>query len=188
MINKIANCIADFVCDKKMHEKNDYERAILVYGYEIILSSALSFAAVIVLGLAFCKLFEAIIFFLTFYFIRRRTGGYHADTYFKCNLIFFLNIIAVLVVISFRISFAWQVIFNVFAFIFCFLLIWMKAPIENPNKPICKSKQKKHKIIALILLGILECISVVIINQYTYSMSISLALFSVSAAMTIKTY
>lgn len=32
MINKIANCIADFVCDKKMHEKNDYERAILVYG------------------------------------------------------------------------------------------------------------------------------------------------------------
>lgn len=88
MINKIANCIADFVCDKKMHEKNDYERAILVYGYEIILSSALSFAAVIVFGVAFCKLFEAIIFFLTFYFIRRRTGGYHADTYFKCNLIF----------------------------------------------------------------------------------------------------
>lgn len=43
MINKIANCIADYVCDKKMHEKNDYERAILVYGYEIILSSALSF-------------------------------------------------------------------------------------------------------------------------------------------------
>ena len=69
MINKIANCIADFVCDKKMHEKNDYERAILVYGYEIILSSALSFAAVIVLGLAFCTLLEAIIFFLTFYFI-----------------------------------------------------------------------------------------------------------------------
>ena len=67
MINKIANGIADFVCDKKMHEKNDYERAILVYGYEIILSSALSFAAVIVLGLAFCKLFEAIIFFLTFF-------------------------------------------------------------------------------------------------------------------------
>ncbi|MFR4023672.1 MAG: accessory gene regulator B family protein [[Eubacterium] siraeum] len=188
MINKIANGIADFVCDKKMHEKNDYERAILVYGYEIILSSALSFAAVIVLGLAFCKLFEAIIFFLTFYFIRRRTGGYHADTYFKCNLIFFLNIIAVLVVISFRISFAWQVIFNVFAFIFCFLLILMKAPIENPNKPICKSKQKKHKIIAFILLGILECISVVIINQYTYSMSISLALFSVSVAMTIKSH
>ena len=107
---------------------------------------------------------------------------------FKCNLIFFLNIIAVLVVISFRISFAWQVIFNVFAFIFCFLLILMKAPIENPNKPICKSKQKKHKIIAFILLGILECISVVIINQYTYSMSISLALFSVSVAMTIKSH
>ena len=142
----------------------------------------------IVFGVAFCKLFEAIIFFLTFYFIRRRTGGYHADTYFKCNLIFFLNIIAVLVVISFRISFAWQVIFNVFAFIFCFLLILMKAPIENPNKPICKSKQKKHKIIAFILLGILECISVVIINQYTYSMSISLALFSVSVAMTIKSH
>ncbi len=187
MINSIATRIADYIC-RKTDPSDDRpdSHEIYVYGFEIIISSAVAFGIVFLIGLLTHKLPELIVFFLCFYLIRQRTGGYHADTYFKCNLIFALNIIAVALIICFETAQIYQIVFNGISFAVCSLLIFLKAPIPNPNKPIARSKRKIHKITAFTLVVIAELISVVIINRYSYSMSISLALFSVSVAMIIN--
>ncbi len=187
MINSIATRIADYICRKTdpSDDRSD-NHEIYVYGFEIIISSAVAFGIVFLIGLLTHKLPELIVFFLCFYLIRQRTGGYHADTYFKCNLIFALNIIAVAFIICFETDQIYRIAFNGISFAVCSLLIFLKAPIPNPNKPIARSKRKIHKITAFILVIIAELISVAIINRYSYSMSISLALFSVSVAMIIN--
>lgn len=187
MINAIAKRIANYVChNTESSDDKLYNYEIYVYGFEIILSSIVAFGIVLLFGLLLDKLMELIVFFLCFYFIRQRTGGYHADTYFKCNLIFTLNIAIVALIISVETAQIYQVIFNGISFAICSLLTFMKAPISNPNKPIVESKRKTFKITAFILVLISELISITIINIYSYSMSISLALFSVSVAMMIN--
>ena len=90
MITAIANRIADFIYSK--NNLSIDERDIYVYGYEIIISSSITFLLLMVTGLLFKMILEAVVFFLVFYLLRRRTGGYHANTYLKCNFIFELNI------------------------------------------------------------------------------------------------
>lgn len=84
MITAAAKHIVDFIYSKNNLPSD--ERDIYVYGYEIIISTVITFALLAITGLLFGKFIEAVAFFCVFYFLRRRTGGYHAKTYFKCNL------------------------------------------------------------------------------------------------------
>lgn len=147
MITAIANRIVDFI-----YSKNNLlvdERDIYVYGYEIIISSGITFLLLIVTGLLFGKLLEAVAFFGVFYLLRQRTGGYHADTYFKCNLIFELNVILIMIFASVNIGFWAKIVINFVSFLLCLTLTIIKAPVSNPNKPILKGMRKKHKAWAI---------------------------------------
>ena len=65
---------------------NDYEVEYYRYGIEVALSSLLNLAIIIIIGIISMHIIESLIFLIVFIFVRQVTGGYHADTYFKCNL------------------------------------------------------------------------------------------------------
>lgn len=184
MITAIANRIVDFI-----YSKNNLlvdERDIYVYGYEIIISSGITFLLLIVTGLLFGKLLEAVVFFLVFYFLRQRTGGYHADTYFKCNLIFELNVILIMILASVNIGFLAKIVINLVSFLLCLTLTIIKAPVSNPNKPIPKGMRKKHKAWAIGLAMFFEVFSIVVFDIGSISTCISLAMASTTFAMIIN--
>lgn len=184
MITAIANRIVDFI-----YSKNNLladERDIYVYGYEIILSSCITFLLLIGTGLLFGKLAEAIVFFLTFYLLRQRTGGYHADTYFKCNLIFELNVILVMIAASVDMAFYAKAGINSVSFLLYLAMAIIMAPVSNPNKPIPKEMRKKHKAWAIGLAVVFEILSIAVFNVGSISTCISLAMASTAFAMMIN--
>lgn len=184
MISALANKVADFIYSSSGLSEDD--RSIIAYGYEIIISTAITFGLLIITGLVFNKLLEIAVFFPCFYFLRQRTGGYHADTYFKCNLIFEINLIAVMLLCCIEFPPYWLLLFNILTFTACFVLILVKAPIENKNKPIPLKSRKKHKITAMVLIIIFEAVSLCIFNYYNISFCITMAMASTAVAMIIK--
>lgn len=184
MITALAHKVADFIYSSSDLSEDD--RSIIAYGYEIIISTVITFGLLIITGLVFNKLLEIAVFFLFFYVLRQRTGGYHADTYFKCNLIFEINLIIVMLLCCVEFPPNWLFLFNILTFIACFVLILLKAPIENKNKPIPFESRKKHKITAMVLIVIFEILTLCVFNYLSFSFCITMAMASTAVAMIIK--
>lgn len=62
--------------------------AIYKYGYEILISNI---SVALIVRAIFSEFIESIIFLMVFAIMRKYCGGYHANTYLKCEIIFFLN-------------------------------------------------------------------------------------------------
>ena len=88
-----------------------------------ILSSLFLFIGLI-LGLMFSQLVECIVFLIVFVTLRKYCGGYHADTYLKCNTVFAINIAIVMAILKldFEYSFAFHMMLGVLCILIYFVL------------------------------------------------------------------
>ncbi|MCM1009209.1 MAG: accessory gene regulator B family protein [Ruminococcus flavefaciens] len=168
MIEKMSGAIVNYMlkCEVISNTKEDME--YYQYGVEITVSSIINVLLILFIGLVFGNLIESVLFLLLFIPIRQYTGGYHANTYFKCNLTF-----AVLfAILLFFYRFTGEILTSYFSILIvyvCVLTIVFMCPIENPNKPIPKEKRKGHKIMAITLgtiYGITGVVLVVFANKY----------------------
>lgn len=127
------------------------------YGIEISLSSALGICLVILTGLIFFNLGDAILFLLTFIPIRMYCGGYHADSYLVCN-------ISMLCTFSITALSAKYIEVSIHAILIIVLIgtiiITTCCPVENKYKPLDDKQKKKCKIISLALLGAITAICI----------------------------
>lgn len=57
------------------------------YGFEIIFSTLIGFFITIAIGAVFRMFLVSLVYYFAFVALRQFTGGYHANTYLKCNLI-----------------------------------------------------------------------------------------------------
>ncbi|MCM1508374.1 MAG: accessory gene regulator B family protein [Ruminococcus flavefaciens] len=144
MLHKISRIITNFLISKEIIGKDEAE--IYTYGYETLLSGIIDLFITIVLGFVFKRLFASIVYFVMFVTVRMYTGGYHADSYLKCKILFIIITISVL-----GISY---IEFPLYGYVLILLLFLLTAyflcPIENPNKPIRKTEKQKYRIIGLI--------------------------------------
>ena len=79
MFKSYASKITSFLIENKEINQDDYE--VYKYGFEVIVLS---------IGLLFNKIFYSIAFLICYCPIRQFAGGYHANNYTKCLLIFIL--------------------------------------------------------------------------------------------------
>ena len=137
MIHNLSEIITNFLASKKVINENESD--IYIYGYETFFSGVIDLIITLILGILFRRLITAIVFFVMFVSVRMYTGGYHADSYLKCKMIFIGIIISVLGVTYIKFP-----LYIVFLIIALFLItVYRLCPIENPNKPL--SKQQKRK-------------------------------------------
>lgn len=90
MITSIARYVTDFLLRENVicAEYAD----LYTYGFEVIQAGAVNIMIVLFMGLLFDQLINGLIFWLAFCMLRKFCGGYHADTYLKCNLLLALNV------------------------------------------------------------------------------------------------
>lgn len=93
MITKMASKVADFFIYRNWIEKDEHE--IYRYGMEVILSFVINFCIVLICGIVFREMLYTFLFYAVFLLMRKFCGGYHADTYLKCNIVFALNLILI---------------------------------------------------------------------------------------------
>ena len=99
MINQIANRVASvFVTYGESSEENT---DIYAYAIEAIIAFLTNLIICVVISLLFGRIVEGIIFMLSFAFLRRITGGYHAKSHKICIFIFSCIVSVVMILLTF---------------------------------------------------------------------------------------
>ena len=145
MFKSYASKITSFLIENKEINQDDYE--VYKYGFEVLIA-----LIVLSIGLLFNKIFYSIAFLICYCPIRQFAGGYHANNYTKCLLIFILIFILTINTSSNVDS----QIYTLMIFIISTLSytgIFILAPIEHRNNPLTLREIKKYKKISRILAG-----------------------------------
>ncbi len=183
MIAKLAEIVTVFYLKNFVIDPDEAD--MYQYGNEIMISSLLDLLIVIGVGLVFGKLINSVLFFLFFLLLRSFTGGYHADTYFKCKIIFLINICLSVYLSGYEYKF-YSLYLLIVLIVFSFLVITKMSPIENENKPLSKEEIRINSIRSKIVSSVLV---VLIFAMYFFNKSISLSLllsfFSVAVGVII---
>lgn len=158
------------------------QKDIYQYGFEILISSLITFFIVFICGCIFNCIIPSLIYFALFVILRSICGGYHASNYFNCNIIFLLVTIGVIV------SYKYIQIdaFSELHYPICmltFICTIMYSPIENENKPLTIAQKKKLRILGTVLVLMIISISTAFKikekSSYTILMDMTLMLVSV---------
>ena len=126
------------------------------YGIEITISSILNIVLVLIIGFIINCVEKSIVFLFLFIVIRSVSGGYHASSYFKCNLLMcssFLGIVIASKILNNLTSWIWILPVSIAMLI----TVGILSPIPNINKPIKQDRKTKYKLFSfLICLGFLS--------------------------------
>ncbi len=86
MINKISKNVAVFFIKNNLVQEDEID--IYIYGLQLIISSILGISIILFFGIISERLTDSLIFLFCFIILRQYSGGYHANSYLKCNLYF----------------------------------------------------------------------------------------------------
>ena len=184
MITALARIVTDFFLKYKAINNEDAD--IYQYGNEIIISSVIDLLIVFILGLIYKELLNAVLFFISFLLLRTFGGGYHANTYLKCKIIYIIDISVVLFLSKYAV-FIYNLHTMILISMFSTTVIFFLAPIENPYKPLSESETvknaRKSKVLSVIL-----CLMIIVLYRINKEISLTLLLtyFSAAAAMIIE--
>lgn len=176
MISKLSKRISLFLCRKGVVKAEESE--IYQYGFEIIVSTLIGFFIAVILGIAFHVAWLSIVYYLIFAVIRQFTGGYHADTYFRCNLTFTL---VTSIVFGFTkmayCSGTYTGITHFMILSIAVMIICRYAPVENENKPITEKQKKRNHLFgvaASFIVAVTSCFMYFVFKQLCILMAFSL--------------
>ena len=147
MITTLAQYITGCLLRNDIIESEKQD--IYTYGFEVIISSISGFAIALILGFAFSQPLECILFLIAFVSMRSYCGGYHADTYLKCNSIFTLTIAAVMLFFKFVTKYPIYIHFLIGVFSLVTVIIF--APVENKFKLLDIKTKRKCKWVSILL-------------------------------------
>ncbi len=147
MIHSLSKNITAFFMLRDLIE-ND-EKEVVQYGAEIIISTLIGFGIILGVGGCFRDIKFAVAYLFFIVPIRMCVGGFHAKTYFSCNVIFLL---VFLVGFSLNIKLGSTGYKIISAINLCSsILIFYTAPFENRHKRISEKKKKVFKIVDLAI-------------------------------------
>lgn len=144
-MNYLVSKILKFITEQNVISDEKDVQEFYKYGIEISISSFLNIFLVVILGFLIHHVLESVVFLTLFILIRSFTGGYHADTYFRCNL---LMCVTFIITVFVNVITSNKLTLPVIIVLICFteVTVLFLGPIENKNKPIQKSKRIELKI------------------------------------------
>jgi len=184
MISFLSNQLTKLLCEKEIIEPD--KKVIYRYGYDIFISSIISLLIVVSVGIITGYILESAVFYIVFVLTRQYCGGYHADTYLKCNVIFTIIYSAVLLVSNILLGF-YNIFYLGIFFTVYLAAIWEFAPIDNENKRLSEDEKTKSCRISIVLSFIWIILSLALYFIYTkLSVVFTLTLFAVTMLIVIE--
>lgn len=158
MLSFISSHIVKKMILNNMIDKN--EKELFIYGIELIISNISSIFIVLLLGILFHKLIEAITLLISLWILRYYAGGYHAKTMLRCSCITILTFLLFVIYLNIFSSSS-----NLLMWFFIILIYIFKIP---NNLDIQINKRIYFKTINLILLvmGIMTSIT---LERYNFT-------------------
>ncbi len=183
MIEQLAQKIYVYM---SRHTKVDAELSdVYKYGIEITISSALNIFLVMAISLILKSPLSGISHLACLFLLRSFCGGYHANTYFKCN-----SMMVIFFVISY-IGGRLLVYFNLTDFqltaavlMLAFLPIYAFAPVKNKHKPLTERKAKRFRMLSIITYIVLSLLGLYLtFFGYLYGSIIIITLIEISGSV-----
>lgn len=187
MIHRLAESIAYFYGKKANYSKDKIE--VCVYGLELLISDTIVITITMILSIITNTFFYTILLLSVFIFLRCQSGGFHASSHFRCNVLFFAAYIVSLLLVKF-ISVSIMKYVAIIMSVISLIEIFLYAPIEHPNKPISKKKKEKFKVRSIVA-TIAFTFFVIVLSAWEttsiYSLGISLGIFFVGLSIMAET-
>jgi accessory gene regulator B len=170
-----------------MHlDYDEDQKAVVEYGFIAILQIATIFIVITILGVMFNFWYESLIIFLGVGIIRKSTGGAHASTMNSCIIISVFSIMALSMISRYLLCLPINVYINLgisfIIFIICFIVFYLRVPIDSPNKPIVKPEKimrlRKQSFFVLTVCFIISIVFVILTryDSRLYSIAVSIRL------------
>lgn len=164
MISKLSAFFTEKLLLNGTIEEEDKE--LYIYGLFMLFSHLMFFVVACIFGLILSCIFESIIFYIAFQFIRRYAGGYHASTETRCEIFSTLSILACVAVIRLSKIYDIQTVLLIISALSA-VCIFVFCPLDTPEKPLMdKEFRYFRKISWLILLVIIIAIAVSYIFKF----------------------
>lgn len=170
MVESFANKVTSFlICNKTI---NDEEYDLYLYAFETLIAFIVNILAILFTGYVLNRLSETILFLVCYCPIRQFTGGYHADNYKKCLIVFisiYITNIYLVNILSYK-----KLDFIIIILMFLsYIGICYLAPLEHRNKPLSKKERINYKRITVCLISVVLLFSIIGINfKLTYEHSL----------------
>lgn len=186
VIHKFAQMIADYLCNNETIKEE--EKDIYIYGYEIMLSNIVNFMIILSLGLFLNQLIDGFLFYITFIITRQYCGGYHANTYLKCNLIF--GFLCLLTLFFSNILYPYISFISLMILFFIYIgCIFEYAPIDNEYKRLSEEDKKKYRKISIwisILWLVVDILLFFTAKEYAITLTITLVIIAMLMVIEIN--
>jgi len=183
MIHNISSQIASILV--RHGEATEENADIYTYAIEAVIAALFNIAICLTIAILFGRVVEGIVFMSAFVLLRRFTGGYHANTHFKCILIFSILFTCAMIMTSFAPIFNPSILIPSIIAAISWFGIAIFAPINDKNKShsnVFKKRIKKKSILASTLLFTLCIIAGLFFNNHI-AFALSLAMLSVFAGL-----
>lgn len=188
MIESVSLRIYDFVA--KYVDIDEEMSDVYRYGIEITVSSFLNIVLVMILSLLLGDPLSGAVFLSCLISVRSYCGGYHADSYFKCNfmvlLLYLVTHLAATALFFFNIS-------NFYLFSGLSLLAFVPfiafSPVRNIHKELSPQKARKCRKMSFVLY-ILICLIGMMLTAYgsVYGSIVIVTLVDISVMILIEIF
>ena len=149
MFNYVSEKLINYLGKNKAIDLSDeYTKEYYTYGAAITISSITNITLIIFFSLIFRDILKGVLFLGVFIPTRQYTGGYHASTFLRCNLIFgCIYILTVIASTSLHKTISVQT--EMIILVCEFILVYFLCPVPNKNKPISYKRQyRKYKYLS----------------------------------------
>lgn len=149
-MEKFSSKLIEFFVSNDLIKNEDKE--LYEYAVNIILSSLIHIATVMIIGLCFNLFIESLVFYFSFIAIRKFAGGYHAKTPVRCYLFSFASNIIILCLVKWLSSINTLFIFIFIIFeLLCVVLILLISPLDTENNPLTGQEKKMYRMLTSII-------------------------------------
>lgn len=183
MYRKITQRITDSLIKGEIIESDNCD--VYEYGMEIVISDLVYFTLAVLTAIGTKTLFETFLFYIGFFSIRKYAGGFHANSYWMCHLLFLANQIGMIILQAILpvTSLLYLTVGITFISVCC---IFLFAPVANENRSYTECEQKKFAISSRII-SVLTALGVGILIvsnvQTKYIFVYTFGVFSVAASL-----
>lgn len=187
-MEKFSSRFIEFFVSNNLIKSADKE--IYEYAVNIILSSLIHVATVMIIGLCFNLLAESLVFYLSFIAIRKFAGGYHTKTPTRCYIISIITIVLMLCIIKWILIINYLSIYYLlfFAELVCVLILSFLSPLDTENKLLNGKERTIYKIVSCVTSIAISLFSafLIIIEVYNICVSLSFGIFTSTAFLIVR--
>ena len=186
-IEKISQSVVAFIC--RNMQVDDKMAEVYKYGVEITVSSLINFLLILISSMILDDLLAGIVFMTLFILLRSYTGGYHAETYLRCNIAFICTYLATYGIAQAVSGIEHNIVITVVMLVLAYIPIWIFAPVKNRHKYLSEEKIRFSRVVSAVVYFLSTLIAMILcVNNIWYGYLLAITDISISLLVMIEVF